>query len=299
MDQASACLLICSINRLLSPSLLLKWWKADPSLSFKTDPHPIHTITSGKIKAAALKTQIEKEYDKLQEQLSDYQRRGIKVIPITSHQYPSWLKTIYDPPPVLFAKGNENLLIKGRKIGVVGTRNPTAYGKKAVFHLTKELAGNQWIIVSGLAAGIDGLSHRACIRAKGYTIGVIAGGFHHIYPRENQQLAEYMAKYHLLLSEHPPETKPQKWHFPMRNRLISGLSEGIVVVQGKEKSGSLITAYQALDQGREVFAVPGSIFDPYSRGPIKLIQEGAKSVQSAEDIYSELSEGNVQYTEPF
>lgn len=139
MDQASACLLICSINRLLSPSLLLKWWKADPSLSFKTDPHPIHTITSGKIKAAALKTQIEKEYDKLQEQLSDYQRRGIKVIPITSHQYPSWLKTIYDPPPVLFAKGNENLLIKGRKIGVVGREILPHMAKKQFFILQKSL----------------------------------------------------------------------------------------------------------------------------------------------------------------
>lgn len=203
------------------------------------------------------------------------------------------------PPAVLFAKGDMTLLSKGRKIGIVGTRNPTAYGKQVVNHLTKEICRKGWVIVSGLASGIDGMSHAASIKAKGRTIGVIAGGFQHIYPRENLQLADHMAKHHILLSEHPPETKPQKWHFPMRNRIISGLSEGVIVVQGKEKSGSLITAYQALEQGREVFAVPGSLFDPYAGGPIKLIQQGAKAIWSAEDIFEELPERNVQYTEPF
>ncbi|MGN7374953.1 DNA-processing protein DprA [Bacillus halotolerans] len=299
MDQAAACLITCRINQLLSPSLLLKWWKADPSLSLSNPSCGLETASRGKVRAAALKNKIEEQYPKLQHLLSVYHQQGIKVIPISSDQYPFWLKTIYDPPPVLFAKGDISLLSLGRKIGIVGTRHPTAYGIQVVNHLTIELCHKKWVIVSGLASGIDGLSHAASIKAKGRTIGVIAGGFQNIYPRENLQLAEHMAKHHLLLSEHPPETKPQKWHFPMRNRIISGLSEGIIVVQGKEKSGSLITAYQALEQGREVFAVPGSVFDPYAGGPIKLIQEGAKAIWSAEDIYAELPEKNVQYTEPF
>ncbi|MDZ5720262.1 DNA-processing protein DprA, partial [Bacillus sp. SXabc123] len=257
------------------------------------------TVTRGKVKAAALKNKIEEYYPKLQRVLATYHEQGINIIPISSKQYPFWLKTIYDPPAVLFAKGDMTLLSKGRKIGIVGTRNPTAYGIQVVNHLTKELCRKDWVIVSGLASGIDGMSHAASIKAKGRTIGVIAGGFQHIYPRENLQLADHMAKHHILLSEHPPATKPQKWHFPMRNRIISGLSEGIIVVQGKEKSGSLITADQAMEQGREVFAVPGSLFDPYAGGPIKLIQQGAKAIWSAEDIFEELPERNVQYTEPF
>ncbi|MEG7354308.1 DNA-processing protein DprA [Bacillus inaquosorum] len=297
MDQAAACLMNCRINQLLSPSLLLKWWKADPSMSL-TSPM-LETVTRGKREAAALKNKIEKHYPKLQRVLASYHEQGIIPIPISSKQYPFWLQTIYDPPAVLFAKGDMALLSEGRKIGIVGTRNPTAYGMHVVNHLTKELCRKEWVIVSGLASGIDGMSHAASIKAKGRTIGVIAGGFHHIYPRENLQLANHMAKHHILLSEHPPETKPQKWHFPMRNRIISGLSEGIIVVQGKEKSGSLITAYQALEQGREVFAVPGSLFDPYAGGPIKLIQQGAKAIWSAEDVFEELPERNVQYTEPF
>ncbi|MCY9210319.1 DNA-processing protein DprA [Bacillus subtilis] len=297
MDQAAACLTICRINQLLSPSLLLKWWKADPSMSL-TSP-VLQTVTRDQIKAAALKNEIEQLYPKLQRVLAAYREQGINTIPISSKQYPFWLKSIYDPPAVLFAKGDMTLLSKGRKIGIVGTRNPTAYGEQVVNHLTKEICRKGWVIVSGLASGIDGMSHAASIKAKGRTIGVIAGGFQHIYPRENLQLADHMAKHHILLSEHPPETKPQKWHFPMRNRIISGLSEGVIVVQGKEKSGSLITAYQALEQGREVFAVPGSLFDPYAGGPIKLIQQGAKAIWSAEDIFEELPERNVQYTEPF
>ncbi|OLQ56815.1 DNA protecting protein DprA [Bacillus licheniformis] len=297
MDQAAACLMICRINQLLSPSLLLKWWKADPSMSLTSSV--LETVTRGKIKTVALKNKIEEHYPKLQRLLDAYYGQGIIPIPISSKQYPIWLKTIYDPPAVLFAKGDMTLLSKGRKIGMVGTRHPTAYGIQVVNHLTKELCRKDWVIVSGLASGIDGMSHAASIKAKGRTIGVIAGGFQHIYPRENLQLADHMAKHHILLSEHPPETKPQKWHFPMRNRIISGLSEGIIVVQGKEKSGSLITAYQALEQGREVFAVPGSLFDPYAGGPIKLIQQGAKAIRSADDIFEELPERNVQYTEPF
>ncbi|KAF1681131.1 DNA-processing protein DprA [Bacillus mexicanus] len=288
MDQAAACLIICRINHLLSPSLLLKWWKADPSMSL-TSP-VFETVTHSKIKAAALKNKIEEHYSNLQRVLAAYREQGINIIPISSKQYPFWLKNIYDPPAVLFAKGDMTLLSKGRKIGIVGTRHPTAYGIQVVNHLTTELCRKDWVIVSGLASGIDGMSHAASIKAKGRTIGVIAGGFQHIYPQENLQLADHMAKHHILLSEHPPETKPQKWHFPMRNRIISGLSEGIVVVQGKEKSGSLITAYQALEQGREVFAVPGLVFDPYAGGPVKLIQQGAKAIWSAEDIFNELPE---------
>lgn len=217
---------------------------------------------------------------------------------ICSPDYPASLKTIHDPPPVLFLKGDVKLLNEQRLIGIVGTRSPSLYGKRAAVHLVRELCKKSWTIVSGLAKGIDGLAHQESICSKGRTIGVIAGGFNSIYPREHRQLAGQMAENHLLVSEHPPHVKPQKWHFPMRNRLISGLTEGIVVVQGKEKSGSLITAYQALEQGREVFAVPGPIFDANSFGPSRLIQEGAKLVLNIEDILSELPPSRTQYPEP-
>ncbi len=167
---------------------------------------------------------------------------------------------------------------KEPKLAVVGSRQATPYGKNAIRLLFPELIENGVIIVSGLAKGIDALAHESAIKNDGKTIAVIAGGLYHIYPKENMNLALEMMKTQLVVSEYPPDTKPLKWHFPARNRIISGLSIGTFIIEAKRKSGSLITANYAVNEGREVFSLPGSIFNPYSIGTNDLIQQGAKLV---------------------
>lgn len=291
-------LVLLRLLHTISPALLYKWWKADDTLSIThQSAHPLSILSNGKTKVSDVANELEHRLPILQQTLAGIQASGIEAIPISSNEYPLWLKSIHDPPPVLFAKGKKEFMHLQPLIGIVGTRNPSPYGVKAVRSLVRDLSKEGMVIVSGLAKGIDGLAHQTAIQTGGNTIGVIAGGFYHIYPKENHQLASAMSESHLLLSEHPPYETPQKWHFPMRNRIISGLSKGIVVIQGREKSGSLITAYQALEQGREVFAVPGPIFDPCSKGPFKLIQEGAKLVASVPDIMEEIRISAVHYRE--
>ncbi|MGE6631388.1 DNA-processing protein DprA [Bacillus sp. NPDC077027] len=286
------------LKGLISPSLLTKWWKADPDLYINEEKHHFkQDRTLQTIDFTRLKQAEESEFPIFQNIVQSYLKKNIHMIPITSPLYPENLKNIYDPPPVLFLKGKLSYLNEEKSLGVVGTRIPSIYGKECVKQIVGDLVKDNWIIVSGLAKGIDGLAHTKCIKKKGKTIGVVAGGFDHLYPKENVQMAEYMGVHHLLLSEHPPYVRPEKWHFPMRNRLISGITKGTVVIQCKEKSGSLITAYQALEQGKEVFAVAGPIFDPNSAGPARLIQQGAKLVHSTSDILEEFTVANVQYME--
>jgi DNA processing protein len=220
--------------------------------------------------------------------LNDYTTQNIHLITIFDDDYPDRLKTIYQPPWMLFARGNLSLLKNRESLAVVGSRNATAYGIGAIDYLFPSLIDNNVLIVSGLAKGIDAHAHKAAIRLGGKTIGVIAGGFQNLYPKENVKLAEYMMEKQLVLSEYPPSTMPAKWQFPMRNRIISGLSEGTLVIEARKKSGSLITADFALNEGRDVFAVPGSILSPDSDGVHYLIQQGAKLVKSPEDILEEL-----------
>ncbi|WP_420769132.1 DNA-processing protein DprA [Parageobacillus thermoglucosidasius] len=225
----------------------------------------------------------------IQSMIKTYKDNHIHAITIFDSDYPPLLKHIYEPPWVLYAKGDLHLLSSLKMISIVGTRQPTKEGIKSLRRLIPPLVADGWIIVSGLAAGIDTLAHEMAIQHGGNTIAVIAGGVNHIYPKQNQQLANQLMDGHLVLSEYPPHVRPQKWHFPLRNRIISGISLGTVVVQAKEKSGSLITASLALEQGREVFAVPGPIFLEQSKGPNMLIQQGAKLVHSANDIVEEFS----------
>ena len=220
--------------------------------------------------------------------LNDYTSQNIHLITILDEDYPSRLKTIYQPPWILFARGDLSLLKNRKTLAVVGSRNVTTYGIGAIDYLFPSLIERDILIVSGLARGIDAHAHKAAIKMGGKTIGVIAGGFHNLYPKENVKLAEYMMEKHLVLSEYPPATMPAKWQFPMRNRIISGLSEGTLVIEARKKSGSLITADFALNEGRDVFAVPGSILTPDSDGVHYLIQQGAKLVKSSEDILEEL-----------
>ncbi|MDR0137353.1 DNA-processing protein DprA [Metabacillus idriensis] len=224
----------------------------------------------------------------LHEVITQYSEQNLHMLTLFDENYPELLREIPDPPPILFYKGDISRLKIKKMISIVGTRNPTSYGSNALRKIVNPLVKDGWTIVSGLAKGIDALAHRAALSENGNTIGVIAGGLNHFYPKENQALFEQMCNEQLVLSEHPPNIKPQKWHFPQRNRIISGLSLGTVVMQAKEKSGSLITANTALDQGRQVFAVPGSIFDDFSAGANQLIKQGAYLAEDGLDIINDL-----------
>ena len=202
----------------------------------------------------------------IHEQIRQYETNDITVITIFDKEYPRYLKEIYQPPWALFAKGDLSLLEREPKLAVVGSRQATQYGKNAIRLIFPELIENGVLIVSGLAKGIDALAHEYAIKNGGKTIAVIAGGLYHIYPKENMDLALEMMKTQLVVSEYPPDTKPLRWHFPARNRIISGLSNGTFIIEAKRKSGSLITANYAVNEGRDVFSLPGSIFNPYSIG---------------------------------
>ncbi|WP_309087071.1 DNA-processing protein DprA [Domibacillus sp.] len=208
-------------------------------------------------------------------------------IPIFDPQYPEPLKMLPQPPWGLFAMGETALLSSRNMLAVVGARDGNEYGKQVLQMLVPALVKRNITIVSGLAKGIDAFSHEAALQAGGKTIAVIAGGFSHLYPKENKLLAHHISRQGLILSEYAPNRKPEKWQFPARNRIISGLSKGVLVVQAAKKSGSLITASYALEQGIDVFAVPGPITHPLSEGVHALIADGAKIVHAADDILSE------------
>ncbi len=216
---------------------------------------------------------------------------GLQVLTIQDENYPPLLKEIYDPPAILYLRG-EMAHLQKTSLAVVGTRKPTSYGREVTFQLVGLLTQAQINIISGLALGIDALAHQACLNFGGYTIAVLGGGVDDssIYPRANWGLAQnIIQKGGALISEYPPGTKPLKQNFPHRNRIISGLSQGTLIIEAGEKSGTLITARAALEQNREVFAVPGSIYNPYSRGTNYLIKIGAKLVMNIQDILEELN----------
>ncbi|WP_237458254.1 DNA-processing protein DprA [Pontibacillus yanchengensis] len=198
--------------------------------------------------------------------------------------FPSHLKQIPDPPIVLYCKGDLSLLSQSPSLSVVGTRTPTSKAYPIMKNVLTPLIEQKCVIVSGMARGIDTFAHNITMEKGGRTIAVLAFGFNHCYPLENRGLMENLRRNQLLVSEYPPYIKPQKWHFPERNRLISGLSTGTLVIEAKERSGSLITVDQALEQGKDVYALPGDITSPMSVGCHRLIQQGAKLVQNSHDI---------------
>ncbi len=201
--------------------------------------------------------------------------------------YPENLKQIHDPPVLLFMRG-KLLPEDSGAVAVVGTRSPTTYGKSIAGYLARELALYGATVVSGMARGIDSAAHRGALEAGGRTLAVLGSGVDVVYPPENRKLYEKIIDSGAVLSEFPMGMEPAPGSFPRRNRVISGLARGTVVVEAGLKSGALITANCALEQGREVFAVPGPVGNPYSKGPHRLIQDGAKLVENAEDILSEL-----------
>lgn len=226
----------------------------------------------------------------LDAELAKLDRSGVRVLIKDSADFPRQLREIYDVPPVLYIRGT--LLPEDRlSLAVVGTRRATAYGREVTQALTADLARNKVTIISGLARGIDSIAHNAALAAGGRTIAVCACGLDIVYPAENRELAQVIAGNGALVSEYPLGTKPRAENFPQRNRIMSGLSLGVLVVESMEKGGALITANFALQQDREVFAVPGSIFSTASKGPNALIRAGAKPVLEVNDILEEFSLG--------
>ena len=199
--------------------------------------------------------------------------------------YPWDLSEIYDPPALLFYKGNLDLL-KFPKVALVGSRSCSSQGAKSVQKIIQGLE-NELIVVSGLAKGIDTAAHMAALQNGGRTIAVIGTGLDVFYPRSNKRLQEHIGNHHLILSEYGPGEEPLKFHFPARNRIIAGLCRGVIVAEARMRSGSLITCERAMEEGRDVFAIPGNILDGHSDGCHHLIQEGAKLISSGQDVLAE------------
>ena len=209
-----------------------------------------------------------------------------EIIEYTHEKYPAALKAIYDPPPYLFARGNLDLLTE-QCFAVVGTRRATSYGLNTVTRLSVELAQAGFCIVSGLAEGIDAQAHQSVIENGGNTIAVLGNGIDIVYPAINRSLYTEIAKKGLIITEFLPGTKPTKYSFPKRNRIISGMAKGVLIIEGGRKSGAMITVDYALEQGRDVFALPGRIDVRNAEGPNWLIQHGAKLTLRANDILEE------------
>lgn len=221
-------------------------------------------------------------------ELAKAAQAGVEVLTWDDPRYPARLSAINDPPPVLYVRG-EICPQDDWAVAIVGTRHASAYGREAARMLAGDLASAGVTIVSGLARGIDGQAHRAALDAGGRTLAVLGSGVDIIYPWENARLAQDLIAHGAVISEYPLGTQPDASNFPPRNRIISGLSRGVIVVEAGEQSGALITADFAADQGRDVFAVPGSIFQRGSQGANKLIRDGATPVLSAVDVLEALN----------
>ncbi len=253
-------------------------WEATPAELKQSglDSGSIRAITSWRPKVS-----LEAEMEKLD-------RYGVKVITWHDPDYPSRLKEIYDYPPLLYVRGS---LASGDEwcLAVVGTRRATVYGRQVTEEIVADLAQSKITIVSGLAKGIDSVAHHSALEAGGRSIAVFGCGLDIVYPSENVNLARRIMQQGALISEYPLGARPKGENFPRRNRIMSGLSLGVLVVEAGETSGAMITAHLALEQNREVFAIPGSILSPASRGTNQLIQEGAKLVRDYRDILEELN----------
>jgi len=253
-------------------------WKASAGelRQARLDDAVVRTINTGRPKVS------------LDDEMAKLERFGIQVLTWHDDAYPARLKEIYDYPPILYVRGAITAADEWC-LAVVGTRRATAYGRQVTEEIVTDLARSSITIVSGLARGVDSVAHQAALDAGGRTIAVLACGLDIIYPAENLNLARRIVENGALISEYPPGVKPRPDHFPRRNRILSGMSLGVLVTEAGDGSGALITADLALEQNRDVLAVPGSILSPASRGTNHLIQQGAKLVQRCQDILEELN----------
>lgn len=239
-------------------------------------------------------SQIDEVEKGCRQQLRRLGKNGCNWFTFADEVYPELLKEISDPPPVIYFRGDANLL-QTSCIAMVGSRASSSYGSRTAFTLARNLAGRGITVVSGLALGIDAEAHRGALAASGKTIGVLGCGIDVVYPRQHDKLYKKIGENGLIISEYPPGTQPEGFRFPARNRIIAGLSKGVVVVEAARKSGSLITAQMALDYGREVYGVPGQVDSFKSEGVHGLLQQGAKLVQSEYDILEDVFAG--QYSD--
>jgi DNA processing protein len=244
------------------------------------------------IKIRGLNTQLlekiieRRDKDRLQKELSCIRSRDIIIVTIDDDEYPENLKSIYDPPLILYCRGK---MVKCKKyLAVVGSRKCTSYGKVIARSISKLLAECGIGVISGLARGIDTEAHIGALEGGGFTCAVLGCGCDVVYPPENKKVMAEIMQRGLIISEYPPGTKPYSFNFPARNRIISGISDGVLVIEAGERSGALITTDFGLEQGKDIFAVPGSILSSLSRGTNMLIRDGAKIVTCIEDILSEL-----------
>ena len=246
-------------------------------------------LTAAGLDAASAASVVETRDDT--DPLEQFERvtaAGVRPISLRQHQYPARLREIDDAPPVIYVRG-ELTDDDEWSVAIVGTRRATAYGRQAAGELARGLAANRVTVVSGLARGIDTVAHRAALEAGGRTIAVMASGLDIVYPPENAKLAEEIAERAALVTDYPLGTNPRAEYFPRRNRIMSGLALGVLIAEGDYKSGAMITARFAVEQNREVFAIPGSIFSPQSRGPLSLIKDGATPVAAADDVLEALN----------
>ncbi len=254
-------------------------WKASPA-----------ALQEAGLKGAALSSLLAaRDGIAPEEEMEKLDRLGIRALTWHDDAYPARLKEIYDRPPLIYVRGQLTTADEWA-VAVVGTRRATVYGRQVAEELADGLARNGVTVVSGLARGIDSISHRTSLKAGGRTIAVLACGLDLVYPPEHLKLAQEIAEQGALISDYPPGTQPRSEYFPRRNRIMVGLSLGVLVVEGDLKSGALISARSALDENRDVFAVPGSIYSPTFRGTNWLIQAGqAKLVTRVEDVLEELN----------
>ncbi len=267
--------------------------KSKKLLEYFEDPYNIFTAKEIDLATQSFLTRLDvanllkKEYkENLNKHIENINANDIKIISIKDENYPEYLKDIYDPPLILYIKGN--IYKEEKYLAVVGSRRATSYGLNMAEVVSRELSRCGITVVSGMARGIDTYAHKGVISTSGRTIAVLGCGLDIVYPYENKKLMENIVINGACVSEFLPGTKPLAGNFPARNRIISGISMGVIVIEAGERSGSLITANFALEQGREVFALPGNVNSLNSTGTNKLIKEGAKMVTSIEDILEEI-----------
>ncbi len=260
---------------------------------FQQDSFSLHNVPF--LSTKIIQEITKQDFSKVLQLESQLEKHNIKYVTITDDNYPFYLKEIKYPPLILYYKGELIDFEKELPIAIVGSRHCSYYGKEMATKVSKELAINNAIVVSGLAKGIDALAHRAALDVGAKTVAVVGNGLDICYPQENKKLFSDICQNGCVISEYPPGTKPLKQHFPLRNRIIAGISRGILVVEAKRRSGTSITVNYGADEGRDIFCIPGNVTSALSEGTNQLIREGAYIVTCGEDILEEYNSLDKKY----
>ncbi len=290
---------ILKLNNSIKLKLLKKMCSTENIFNYGMDQS---FMISGDTNEIKIKNLMKNSYDKnLIEKLKILiYKNDIKMISFNQSTYPENIKYYEDAPAIIYYRGDIKRLNIRKSAAIVGSRNCSSYGKSIAASIAKELSENNVSVISGLAKGIDAAAHESCIKSQGFTCGVLGCGIDIIYPKENYKLFQEMFQSGCVISEFAPGTRPYFYNFPLRNRIISGLSDLVIIVEAGSKSGSLITANLALDQGKDVMAVPGSLFSENSRGTNRLLHDGAHVFTEMKDVYEllEMNYGIVKINKP-